>query len=75
MKRLFLIFLLLGCINLDQEEYKILSIINNPENDLEIKLFSNKIASITRTAYGFSFDDLVRVQDAWHFSEKNGSQY
>lgn len=133
MKRLFLILLLVGCTNLDQEEYEILSFINNPKNrditdypnindkdlliegtdinslrknaslfykkywitskgkrqytttasinkineiikttesDLEIKLFSNKIALITRTESGFSSDDLVRVQDVWHLSEK-----
>ncbi len=133
MKKLILILLTLGCIDSSQEEYEILSIVNNPKNtnitdypnindknlliegtdinslrknaslfyklhwiaskgkrgytskralseineiikkpksDLEIELFSNRIALITRTESGFSSDDLVRVQDAWHLSKK-----
>lgn len=49
---------------------KMTEIINNPESDLEIELFSSRIALIKRTEYGFSSEDLVRVQDAWHLSDK-----
>lgn len=49
---------------------KVNEIIRHTQNDLDIKIFSDKIARITRTTTGFSSDDLVRVQDVWHLSEK-----
>ena len=43
--------------------------IKNIQNDLVIKIVSDKLVIISRTVTGFSTDDLVKVEDVWHLSE------